>query len=92
MWIEAGLGTPPMRFDKLVAGTVTEPKLLAEIESLLVMKRSANEAEYGPRRPYLHAFIRSQLEQQDRPPLADSERRDATKLDRFLHDTVMAQR
>ncbi|MBM7345472.1 nucleotidyltransferase domain-containing protein [Pantoea coffeiphila] len=92
MWIEAGLGTPPMRFDKLVAGTVTEPKLLAEIESLLVMKRNANEAEYGPRRPYLHAFIRSQLEQQDRPALADSERRDATKLDRFLHDTVMAQR
>lgn len=89
-WIEAGKGAPPMRFDHLVAGTLHQPELLAEINTLLDLKRRTGEAEYGSRREGLHAFILQQLEQHERPFLEDSERRDTTKLDRLLYQTVMA--
>ena len=60
-WIDQDRGRPPMTFADLLQ-TVDDSALLAEVEELLVLKRNADEAAYGPRRPALHAFIEAQLE------------------------------
>ncbi len=60
-WVDMGLGMPPMRFADLVAGTVHDSTVLAEIDALLELKMSASEGEYGPRRPAIHALIESML-------------------------------
>lgn len=89
-WVEAGKGVPPMRFDQLLAGSELETGLREEINALLERKQRAGEAEYGPRRPLLHAFIRSELARGAIPPaLPDSRTGDIRELDRLLMTTVM---
>ncbi|MCL6327348.1 nucleotidyltransferase domain-containing protein [Pectobacterium polaris] len=90
-WIEAGKGMPPMRFSQLLAGTVDDPYLLAEIHQLLEIKQRSGEAEYGPRREAIHAFITQMLNDVDNPAvLPDSQSVDDTMLDALLYRTVMA--
>jgi predicted nucleotidyltransferase len=90
-WIEAGKGMPPMRFSQLLAGTVDDPYLLAEIHQLLEIKQRSGEAEYGPRREAIHAFITQMLNDADNPVvLSDSQSVDDTMLDALLYRTVMA--
>lgn len=60
-WIECDKGVVPIEFDRLVAGTVTDPDLLAEIAELLRIKRAGNEQDEGPRFPVIHAWIESEL-------------------------------
>lgn len=89
-WIEAGKGVPPMRFDQLLAGTVADPLLLEEIHELLAAKRRAGEAEYGPRRERIHAFIAQELTADARQEaLPDSPARSDQSLDELLYRTVM---
>ncbi|PVZ82489.1 nucleotidyltransferase [Serratia sp. S1B] len=89
-WIEAGKGAPPMRFDQLLAGTVDEPRLLAEIHQLLLSKQRAGEAEYGPRREMIHAFIAKELAEDVRQQaLPDSLADSDSELDELLYRTVM---
>lgn len=57
-WVEAGKGVPPMRFAELLAGSELCAPLRAEIDALLEIKQRAGEAEYGPKRPLLHAFAK----------------------------------
>ncbi|TQI78629.1 hypothetical protein FHU10_1333 [Serratia fonticola] len=91
-WIEAGKGVPPMRFEQLLAGTVADPLLLAEIHALLAVKRRAGEAEYGPRRALIHAFITQELAADARQTvLPDSPARSDRSLDQLLYSTVMAE-
>lgn len=91
LWIEAGKGVPPMRFDHLLAGTVSDPLLLAEIHALLAAKKRAGEAEYGPRRELIHAFILQALKAREQPAeLPDSCARSDFSLDELLYKTVMA--
>ncbi|WJM79370.1 nucleotidyltransferase domain-containing protein [Pectobacterium brasiliense] len=90
-WIEAGKSMPPMRFSQLLAGTVDDPYLLAEIHQLLEIKQRSGEAEYGPRREVIHAFITKMLNDADNPAvLPDSQSVDDTMLDALLYRTVMA--
>ncbi|WP_310630159.1 nucleotidyltransferase domain-containing protein [Paraburkholderia sp.] len=56
-WIDMGLGMPPMRFADLVAGTVKEAAVVAEVDALLEVQMRAGEGEYGARRPAVHALI-----------------------------------
>lgn len=89
-WIESGQGVPPMRFDRLMAGTVTDAALRAEIDALLALKRRSGEAEYGARRERIHAFILGELaETRAMPALAENPRSDAHALDRLLYDVVL---
>ncbi|MBZ7664220.1 nucleotidyltransferase domain-containing protein [Klebsiella pasteurii] len=89
-WVEAGKGVPPMRFDELLAGSELETGLRAEIGELLERKQRAGEAENGPRRPLLHAFIQSELLRGAIPPaLPESRSGDVRELDRLLITTVM---
>lgn len=82
---------PPMRFSQLLAGTVDDPYLLAEIHQLLEIKQRSGEAEYGPRREVIHAFITKMLNDADNPAvLPDSQSVDDTMLDALLYRTVMA--
>ena len=80
-WVEAGKGVPPMRFAELLAGSELDAPLRAEIDELLERKQRAGEAEYGPRRPLLHAFIRAELARGEIPPLLpDSREGDVKEL------------
>ena len=91
-WVEAEKGVPPMRFAELLAGSELETGLRQEIDELLGRKQRAGEAEYGPRRPLLHAFIQSELARGEVPPiLPDSRTGDARELDKLLMTTVMAK-
>jgi predicted nucleotidyltransferase len=89
-WVEAGKGVPPMRFTELLAGSELDAPLRQEIDDLLERKQRAGEAEYGLRRPLLHAFIREELARGETPPvLPDSREGDVRELDRLLMSTVM---
>jgi uncharacterized protein len=87
-WIDMGLGMPPMRFADLVAGTVHDPVMLAELDALLELKMSAGEAEYGPRRPALHAFIETLLSDAGRERDYKRPWGDVAMLDAFLLDVL----
>lgn len=84
-WIDQGRGRPPMTFAELLQ-SVDDRALLAEVEELLALKRRANESAYGPRRPALHAFIETQLEQP--VPALPRTRADTGLLDDYLRQTV----
>ena len=91
-WVEAGKGAPPMRFAELLTGSCLEAGLRQEIDELLARKQRAGEAEYGPRRPLLHAFIQSELLRGAIPPaLPDSRTGNIRELDRLLMTTVMGK-
>ncbi|KQQ67798.1 nucleotidyltransferase [Pseudomonas sp. Leaf127] len=84
-WIDQDRGRPPMTFEALL-GTLDDPLLLAEIDELLALKRNADEASYGPRRPRLHAFINAELQRE--VPALPRTRQDSGLLDMYLRDTV----
>ena len=89
-WVEAGKGVPPMRFAELLAGSELCAPLRAEIDALLEIKQRAGEAEYGPKRPLLHAFLQSELVRGEVPPvLPDSREGNLKDLDSLLMRTVM---
>ena len=56
------------------------------MDELLALKRSADESAYGPRRPALHAFIETQLQQP--VPSLPRTRADNSLLDAYLRETV----
>lgn len=92
-WISAGKGAPPMRFDRLVEGTVSDPALLQAISSLLAAKQRAGEAQYGPRIDVIHDFIEFELRKNlGENALSDSEYNDTQDLDELLYRTVMHNR
>ena len=84
-WIDLGLGRPPMTFADLLS-TVDDAQLLDEVATLLVLKRNAGEAAYGPRRPALHAYIQRELERE--VPVLPRTHEDSQQLDHYLRDTV----
>ncbi|MEE4673392.1 nucleotidyltransferase domain-containing protein [Pseudomonas alliivorans] len=84
-WIDQGRGRPPMTFADLLS-TVDDPLLLDEVAELLVLKRRANEAAYGPRRSALHAFITAELERS--VPVLPRTHVDSGLLDQYLRETV----
>ena len=88
-WIEAGKGAPPMRFDQLLRGTVQEGPLLQDIAELLNAKQRAGEAQYGPRRPVLHAFIEAEFARTETSIGPSPDKRDDALLDALLFKTVM---
>ncbi|MNR36733.1 putative nucleotidyltransferase [compost metagenome] len=87
-WIDLGLGMPPTAFADLLAGTLSEPQMLAEIDELLRIKRQAVEADYGPRRVLLQQFIDSELLRAETSPTLPRLRGDTQLLDDYLRDTV----
>ncbi|MBK8336710.1 MAG: nucleotidyltransferase domain-containing protein [Sterolibacteriaceae bacterium] len=90
-WIDAGRGMAPMRFADLVAGTVCDAEVIAEINDLLAIKMRAGEKEYGARRPLLNDLIESELARAGRAIDYKKSEGNATQLDDFLFNTVMSR-
>ncbi|CAK6493814.1 hypothetical protein PANNVG_02051 [Pantoea sp. Nvir] len=90
-WIEAGKGAPPMRFDRLLEGTVQAGPLLEDIAELLSAKQRAGEAQFGPRRPVLHAFIEHELTRAEVTLAPPPHKNDDALLDALLFKTVMGK-
>lgn len=90
-WIEAGKGAPPMRFDRLLEGTVQAGPLLEDIAELLSAKQRAGEAQFGPRRPVLHAFIEHELTRAEMTLAPPPHKNDDALLDALLFKTVMGK-
>lgn len=88
-WIEAGKGAPPMRFDQLLQGTVQDGPLLNDIAALLAAKQRAGEAQFGPRRPLLHAFIEGELARTVTVIAPSHDKRNDALLDTLLFETVL---
>ena len=89
-WIAAGKGLPPMAFDALVAGTITDTDVLAEIRELLILKTSSGESHYGVRRPAVDRLIQDVLDGAENPLPEAPYYHDSRLLDRFLMKTVTA--
>lgn len=90
LWVESGKGVPPMPFQQLVDGLITDPELLSAIDDLLQRKRAAGEAEYGQPLPAINRFIEMQLERLSAAlPPAKDDKLDFSVLDEVLHDTIL---
>ena len=90
-YIEAGLGVPPIEFEKLVEA-VAPKSIRPGIASLLVEKRKTAELGYGEPIPEINSFIATELERhgdsfkgQGRPDLLSKEslREDLNQLFRL---------
>ena len=80
LYLERGLGIPPVRFDELV-DAVAPSGIRAGIAELLERKRATSELGLGPPIPELGRFIETELERHrgsfsgpDRPELVDEEK------------------
>ncbi|MDZ4816176.1 MAG: nucleotidyltransferase domain-containing protein [Verrucomicrobiota bacterium] len=60
-WVQQGLGPVPMEFAKIVAQTVTDPKVLSTIEELIESKKKGFESEIAPAIPILTEFINTEI-------------------------------
>lgn len=87
-WIDQGLGMPPMVFETLMGATLDDTAQRAEVEELLVLKRQAVEAEYGPARPALHRLIEQELQRAETLGALRGGCRDTERLDSFLREQV----
>lgn len=88
LWIEQGRGVAPMRFQDLVDAIVTDPALQDAIALLLVIKRAANESEYGKPLPLINRFIDQELARLESLLPSASQEIDYSVLDRILLATV----
>jgi len=88
-WIRDGRGVPPMRFADLVAATMTEADVVAEIDALLEVKMRAGESATSPRWMGLHDFIERELAVAEAHSFAKQPKADSAPLDAFLHDAVL---
>ena len=88
-WIETGMGVVPIEFEQLVAGTIVDQPLLGEINQLLDVKRSGNEADTGPRFELIQKFIEAKLEQYaDTHSLETGSRSELTMLNNLFRETI----
>ena len=88
-WIRDGRGVPPMRFAELVAATMTETGVVAEIDALLEVKMRAGESATSPRWTGIHDFIERELAVAEAHSFAKQPKADGAPLDAFLHDAVL---
>lgn len=89
LWVVEKQAMPPMAFEHLVAGMISDPPLLEAIAQLLEIKRAAGEAQTGQSFPVINAFIETQLQAlaQRLPPRRDLI--DGTLLDALLRQIVL---
>jgi predicted nucleotidyltransferase len=65
-WIEHGKGVPPMRFDLLMDGVVTEAALRNELNTLVEIKRWGGEQDGFTPPPLTEAFVRDEWNRLER--------------------------
>lgn len=62
MWIDQGMGTPPIEFGKLLERLLPKGELRAEIDALIERKKSGDELDLAQPIPIISDFIISQME------------------------------
>lgn len=84
-WVEREATIPPMRFDELVKGLITDEALLTEIDTLIQIKRNSVEDAMADKRVFNHtvAFIEEAFTT-TRPPEVDFQRLEEDTLDQFF--------
>lgn len=78
-----------MAFSELVAATVTDSKVLAEIDELLVIKHHAVETDYGARRAAIDRLVLEAIANAERMQFPEPACRDSRLLDDFFRKTVL---
>lgn len=89
MWIEMGIGAPPMEFRKLLEATVLDDNLLTEIEILLKAKREGHELRRGPRNEIISNFLENQLYRLKSLHQPPAETKDPQVLDQLFLDILI---
>jgi len=89
-WIRERGSAPPMVFADLVEGTLDDAEVLAELDALLAIKMRAGEAETGPRRERLLAFIERELAEARAHVIREPRREVDRDADALLRDAVLA--
>jgi len=89
MWLDAGRGVVPMRFQDLVDAVVDAGPLRDAIAALIAEKRAGGEIGYGPRIEPISAFIEAELVRRAKPPTVPSPHLpDRAPIDRLFRDTL----
>ena len=88
-WIRDGRGVPPMRFADLVAATMTEAGVVADVDALLEIKMRAGEAATSVRWVGIHDFIERELAAAEAHSFAKQPKTGSAPLDDFLHEAVL---
>ncbi|WP_369309769.1 nucleotidyltransferase domain-containing protein [Providencia rettgeri] len=88
-WIAIHKNMPPMAFSELVAATVTDKLVLAEIKELLEIKSNVDESHYGARRPAIDALVAESIERAERLAFPEPFCRDSHLLDDFFRTVVL---
>ena len=82
-WIEQGLGIPPMRFDLLMDGVITDTAQRQELDALVEIKRQGDERDEFTPPLLVNAFVEAEWErlQQGTPALtAEQQKADLDAL------------
>lgn len=88
-WIRDGRGVPPMRFAELATATVTDQRVLDEVNALLKVKMRAGESATSPRWVGIHNFIETELAEAMAHAPEKGSIADGLALDQYLHDAVL---
>lgn len=88
-WIREGRGVPPMRFAELASQTVTDRRVLDELNALLAIKMRAGESATSPRWVALHDFIEAELDHAMSHQPEQGPRADGRPLDQYLQEAVL---
>lgn len=78
-----------MAFSELVAATVTDKRVLAEIEELLVIKSNVDESHFGARRPAIDTLVMDVIERAEQLKFPEPACRDSHLLDLFFQEAVL---
>jgi uncharacterized protein len=89
LWIEQGRGVAPMRFQDLVAATITDRALRTAIDQLIAVKRRALESEYGDPIPEINAYVDRELTRLEHSVIPTRDDIDYTVLNRLLRSTIL---
>lgn len=84
LWIERGMGLPPMALMDLLQGVLPDGALKEEIIALRAEKIRTPEFGSGRRRPLIHAFLEHELERLTQVDPPKPIRLDTAPLDAFL--------
>jgi len=84
MWVEQGLGIPPMTLASLLDGTLPSGSVRDEILALRQRKMQEPEFGDGPQVPAIQEFLIQQLDRLSTVAVADQRTADGEELDQFL--------
>jgi predicted nucleotidyltransferase len=89
-WIQEGKGVPPMRFDMLMDGVITDAALRCELDALVEAKGRGGEKDGFTPPPRTAAFVRCEWEQlEQKTPTLAVEQKNAD-LDEIFRSTLAA--